>query len=117
MRLDRLASPRGPASDSALRAPETPSAQGTPGQVGAGDQQSEQGSGEGSPGLPAVGEARVFIENTCLVRPGVAGALTLVGAEGGKSLVPQSARLRPRLFRSREDSGGAPLPLWGEGCG
>lgn len=25
------------------------------------------------PGLPAVGEARVFIKNTCLARPGVAG--------------------------------------------
>lgn len=82
MRLDRLASPQGPAPDSALRAQETPSAPGTPGRKGAGDQQSEQGGGEGSPGLPAVGEARVFIENTCLARPGVAGTLNLVRGRG-----------------------------------
>lgn len=46
------------------------------------DRRSEQGGDEGGPGLPAVREARVFIENTGLVRPGVAVTLILAGGRG-----------------------------------
>lgn len=75
--------PTGPCSTTLVSEPRKhPQPRGHLGGQGPRDWRSEQGGDEGSPDLPAVGEVSVFIENTGLVRPGVAVTLILAGGRG-----------------------------------